>query len=53
MNNNRSTFIIASLEPWLPVKPFADSRGKFIDEDKKRGYCINAKVTYNYTSNPK
>ena len=33
-----------SLDPWLPLKPFDDHRGMYIDEDKKRGYCINSKV---------
>ena len=40
-----------SLDPWLPVKPFDDHRGMYIDEDKKRGYCINSKVRSDYHPN--
>ena len=37
-----------SLDPWLPVKPFDDIRGMYIDEDKKRGFCLNSKVNSFY-----
>ena len=39
------------LDPWLPINPFEDHGGMYIDEDKKRGYCINAKVKSDYHSN--
>ena len=39
------------LDPWLPVKPFDDHRGMYIDEEKKRGYCINSKVKSDYHPN--
>ena len=40
------------LDPWLPVNPFDDHRGMYIDEDKKRGYCINSKVKSNIIQIP-
>ena len=40
---------VGSQDPWLSVKP---NRNRYcgmcyyIDEGNKRGYCVNAKVTY-------
>ena len=41
---------LGSLDPWLPVK--APKNGPcgmcyYIDDDNKRGYCVNAKVIDN------
>ena len=35
---------IGSHDPWLPVQPVKNVQHYYIDNDKKRGYCVNAKV---------
>ena len=38
---------LGSLDPWLPVTPPKNGicgMCYYIDEDNKRGYCVNAKV---------
>ena len=35
---------LGSHDPWLPVQPVKNVQHYYIDNDKKRGYCLNAKV---------
>lgn len=32
------------VDPWLPVRPQENVQNYYVDNDKKRGWCVNAKV---------
>ena len=42
---------LGSIDPWLPVSPQRNVQFYYIDQNKKRGYCVNAKVAYHYDYN--
>ena len=35
---------LGSTDPWLPVRPQKNVQNYYVDNDKRRGYCVNAKV---------
>ena len=35
---------LGSVDPWLPVRPQENAQNYYVDNDKKRGWCVNAKV---------
>ena len=38
---------LGSVDPWLPVRPHLNVQNYYLDNEKKRGYCVNAKVREN------